>query len=782
MPFFKSLPRLSRPRKWSPIPTTRRWEPSVPNEAKKGKRSKWQLQLLNPWHQFQIPLFWRFNASFTDCSSLRAQLEPRLSPHAVLSRPLNRYSPVWQELTRSFGWDARESFTQHDVQELDRVLCDNLETKMKGTPGENALKWLFCGKMRNYIRCCNVDYKSEKVEDFYDLSLNVKGIPNIVGSFKQYIEAEKMQGDNKYKPNEELGYQDADRGTEFAEFPAVLHLHLKRFEYDWERDCMAKINDRYEFYETLDLREFCPVKEGAEPGPPNIYKLHSVMVHSGDVLGGHYYAYILPKCTGEQWFKFDDDRVSAAFPEQAIDSNFGVTPSQAVGFKRCSNAYMLVYVREADLPVVCKDVPLESVPLALRERFDAEQALDLQKQLKKLQERFNCSVSYCTLDDLASVVGKGLLPDDHTHRSLTIRKYATVRALRGEFSSMLKCAPCDVMLLNFKSHAAAKHSQSFAQQLNKSYTNDDEPVFRLLLKERGNQYDPMVALVCRQGDVANARHGIKNVVMVKVYDAEAKSSKFLGLLNLDTMTYKEVSANVMELLAASEGGPYLPKVRLFLEPCFIRDDATELTADFRHQIIPGSVIVAEVMKRYIPEYVPGEFIQCFRHIDNMVTMELRHAASPGEEVHATMKHKCLRTVPCQDVVTMIAQSYSLNAACIRLLKHDGVMNVPQKNFGFIPGSRPVEDLIDFYRRNFKEHVIHFEVLVLDVSEAKADAKAAKDAKFRRARCVLEQLQLLSLYDGLVAQARHPTQPSPRRCFPPNYFVLRRKWTTTSSAT
>eukprot|EP00961_Rhodomonas_salina_P023847 320527-Rhodomonas_salina.1 len=29
----------------------------------------------------------------------------------------------------SFGWDAFDAFTQHDVQELDRVLCDNLEVR-----------------------------------------------------------------------------------------------------------------------------------------------------------------------------------------------------------------------------------------------------------------------------------------------------------------------------------------------------------------------------------------------------------------------------------------------------------------------------------------------------------------------------------------------------------------------------------------------------------------------------------------------------------------------------
>jgi ubiquitin carboxyl-terminal hydrolase 7 len=36
-----------------------------------------------------------------------------------------------KELTKSFGWDSYESFIQHDVQELNRVLCDNLERKMK---------------------------------------------------------------------------------------------------------------------------------------------------------------------------------------------------------------------------------------------------------------------------------------------------------------------------------------------------------------------------------------------------------------------------------------------------------------------------------------------------------------------------------------------------------------------------------------------------------------------------------------------------------------------------
>ena len=38
-----------------------------------------------------------------------------------------------KELTKAFGWTTVDSFLQQDVQELNRVLCDKLEEKMKGT-------------------------------------------------------------------------------------------------------------------------------------------------------------------------------------------------------------------------------------------------------------------------------------------------------------------------------------------------------------------------------------------------------------------------------------------------------------------------------------------------------------------------------------------------------------------------------------------------------------------------------------------------------------------------
>ncbi|EYB93155.1 hypothetical protein Y032_0185g1022 [Ancylostoma ceylanicum] len=83
-----------------------------------------------------------------------------------------------KKLTKSFGWDSLETFMQHDVQELCRVLLDNLESKMKKSPVEDTIPNLFRGVMKSYIRCTNVSFESSKEEPFYDIQLNIKGKNN----------------------------------------------------------------------------------------------------------------------------------------------------------------------------------------------------------------------------------------------------------------------------------------------------------------------------------------------------------------------------------------------------------------------------------------------------------------------------------------------------------------------------------------------------------------------------------------------------------------------------
>ncbi|RLN55798.1 hypothetical protein BBJ29_006664 [Phytophthora kernoviae] len=236
-----------------------------------------------------------------------------------------------KELTRSFGWSQIDSFMQHDVQELYRILCDRLEEKMKHTRVDSAIQKLFEGKVRSFVQCVNVDFQSFRDESFYDLQLDVKGCRDLMQSFRKYVEVEMLDGDNQYEA-EGHGKQDAKKGIHFLSFPPVLNIQLKRFEYDPMRDGMVKIHDRFEFPKTLVLDEFISgddeekVDSSKDKSPRHTYHLHSVLVHSGDVHGGHYYVFIRPGkhiATSTDWFKFDDDQITRVDEQTAVEGNFG---------------------------------------------------------------------------------------------------------------------------------------------------------------------------------------------------------------------------------------------------------------------------------------------------------------------------------------------------------------------------------------------------------------------------------------------------------------------------
>lgn len=50
---------------------------------------------------------------------------------SCLQLQYSKTSVSTKDLTKSFGWGTYDAFMQHDVQELNRVLCDKLEEKMK---------------------------------------------------------------------------------------------------------------------------------------------------------------------------------------------------------------------------------------------------------------------------------------------------------------------------------------------------------------------------------------------------------------------------------------------------------------------------------------------------------------------------------------------------------------------------------------------------------------------------------------------------------------------------
>nr|XP_016484081.1 PREDICTED: ubiquitin carboxyl-terminal hydrolase 12-like [Nicotiana tabacum] len=359
-------------------------------------------------------------------------------------------SVATKELTKSFGWDTYDSFMQHDVQELNRVLCEKLEDKMKGTVVEGTIQQLFEGHHMNYIECINVDYKSTRKESFYDLQLDVKGCRDVYASFDKYVEVERLEGDNKYHA-EKYGLQDARKGVLFIDFPPVLQLQLKRFEYDFVRDTMVKINDRYEFPLELDLdRENGKyLSPDADRSVRNLYTLHSVLVHSGGVHGGHYYAYIRPTLS-DQWFKFDDERVTKEDSKRALEEQYGgeeELPHANPGFNnspfkftKYSNAYMLVYIRESDKEKIICNVDEKDIAEHLRVRLKKEQDEKEQKRKEKAEAHLYTIIKVARDEDLGEQIGKDIYFDlvDHDKvRSFRIQKQMAFTQFKEEVAKEL---------------------------------------------------------------------------------------------------------------------------------------------------------------------------------------------------------------------------------------------------------------------------------------------------------------------------------------------------------
>ncbi|KAK4044791.1 hypothetical protein C8A01DRAFT_42409 [Parachaetomium inaequale] len=365
------------------------------------------------------------------------------------------------ELTKSFGWETRHIFEQQDVQELSRKLMERMEEKMKGTEFEKALPQMFSGKIKTYISCINVPYESSRIEDFWDVQLNVSGNENLLDSFQDYIQVEKLDGENQYFAGDQYKLQDANKGVIFQGFPDVLHLQLKRFEYDIQRDAMMKINDRYEFPEEFDASLY--LDKEADRSESWEYQLHGVLVHSGDLNAGHYYAFLKPNKEG-WWYKYDDDKVTKATKREVLEENFGGPfklpngQTRPLGNKkgplmRPNSAYMLVYIRKSRLDKILCPVTAEDTPEHLHRRFEEEYTAREARRKEREEQHLYLGVKAITEATFQQHGSTDLTdfdatPDDDAAapRSYRLLRTATMQELVQEIAADIQQDPRRVRL------------------------------------------------------------------------------------------------------------------------------------------------------------------------------------------------------------------------------------------------------------------------------------------------------------------------------------------------
>uniref|UniRef100_A0A7N0UUN3 ubiquitinyl hydrolase 1 n=1 Tax=Kalanchoe fedtschenkoi TaxID=63787 RepID=A0A7N0UUN3_KALFE len=635
-----------------------------------------------------------------------------------------------KELTKSFGWDTHDSFMQHDVQELNRVLCEKLEDKMKGTVVEGTIQQLFEGHHMNYIECINVDYKSTRKESFYDLQLDVKGCRDVYASFDKYVEVERLEGDNKYQA-EGHGLQDAKKGVLFMDFPPVLQLQLKRFEYDFMRDTMVKINDRYEFPLQLDLdrenRKY--LSPDADRSVRNLYTLHSVLVHSGGVHGGHYYAYIRPSLS-DQWFKFDDERVTKEDIKRALEEQYGgeeELPQTNPGFNstpfkftKYSNAYMLVYIRESDKEKVICNVDEKDIAEHLRIRLKKEQEEKEQKRKYKAQAHLYTIIKVARDEDLREQIGKDIFFDlvDHDKvRNFRIQKQMPFNLFKEEIAKEFGIpVPCQRFWFWAK-------RQNHTYRPNRPLTPQEElqPVGQL--REVSNKtHNAELKLLLEVEFRSDTRpiplpEKTKEDILLffKFYNPEKEELRFIGKL------YVKSSSKPIEIIGKLNEMAGLPadeEIELFEEikfdPCVMCEHLDRRTSFRFSQIEDGDIICFQKAPRHGSEnqFRYRDVPSYLEYVHNRQIVHFRSLERPKEDDFCLELSK-LHTY--DDVVERVAQQIGLNdPSKIRLTAHNCYSQQPKPQPIKYRGVEHLSDMLVHYSQ--ASDILYYEVLDIPLPE------------------------------------------------------------------
>ncbi|KAF1002950.1 hypothetical protein AG4045_011463 [Apium graveolens] len=642
----------------------------------------------------------------------------------------NDTSVATKELTKSFGWDTYDSFMQHDVQELNRVLSEKLEDKMKGTVVEGTIQKLFEGHHMNYIECINVDFKSTRKESFYDLQLDVKGCRDIYASFDKYVEVERLEGDNKYHA-EEHGLQDAKKGVLFIDFPPVLQLQLKRFEYDFMRDTMVKINDRYEFPLELDLdrEDGKYLSPDADRSVRNLYTLHSVLVHSGGVHGGHYYAFIRPTLS-DQWFKFDDERVTKEDMKRVLEEQYGgeeELPQTNPGFNNApfkftkySNAYMLVYIRESDKEKIICDVDEKDIAEHLRIRLKKEQEEKEDKRKYKAQAHLYTIIKVARDEDLKEQIGKDIYFDlvDHDKvRSFRIQKQVQFSSFKEEVAKEFGIP------VQFQRFWVWAKRQNHTYRPNRPLTSQEEAQTVGQLKDSSNKNHNAELKLFLEIQTGQDLHPIPPpdkskediLLFFKLYDPKKEELRYVGRLFVRS-TGRPVE--ILEKLNEMAGFDADEEIELFeevkFEPC-VMCERLDKRASFRlSQIEDGDIICFQKYPQPQNEedYRYPDVPSFLEYVKNRQIVHFRSLEKPKEDDFCLELSK-LHTY--DDVVERVAQKLGLeDPSKIRLTPHNCYSQQPKPHPIKYRVAEHLLDMLVHY--NQISDILYYEVLDIPLPE------------------------------------------------------------------
>ena len=281
-----------------------------------------------------------FTAEFREALLFRWEYVPGVHPPPLLCIPYQlqllfarllcsvRPAVETAALTKSFRWTDAESFRQHDIQELMRVLFAALEktlgknTKQQHQPGGPAftrtlsstsfsspsssppsstpsspacspslspssplsptalssafpsvspaspsfVHQLYCGQLVDYITCLSCHNRRQRLDEFMDLSLDVADCATLEEALRHFVQSETLTGDNRWRCDQCKEKVEARKGLTFHKLPPILTIQLKRFVFDFTTHTRSKLQHRVTFPDMIDMAAFGHGEEGGGSG------------------------------------------------------------------------------------------------------------------------------------------------------------------------------------------------------------------------------------------------------------------------------------------------------------------------------------------------------------------------------------------------------------------------------------------------------------------------------------------------------------------------------------
>ncbi|GJQ10804.1 hypothetical protein GpartN1_g4989.t1 [Galdieria partita] len=188
---------------------------------------------------------------------------------------------------------------------------------------------LFEGLLTNEVRCLSCENVTQRVESFFDLSVDIDQNSSITSCLRNFCSTELLTKHDKFFCDTCCSLQEAERSVRIKKLPYILALHLKRFKFMEQYQRYKKLSYRVVF--PLQLRLF-NVSDDAED-PDRLYSLVAVVIHVGSGPNhGHYVCLI--KSHG-RWILFDDECVELKDEndlEAVFGSSFEMGPSSDAGY------------------------------------------------------------------------------------------------------------------------------------------------------------------------------------------------------------------------------------------------------------------------------------------------------------------------------------------------------------------------------------------------------------------------------------------------------------------